>query len=72
MFWSETGELCCIATEESYFVLKYDSEAVAAAAGNPDKVKDKTLFRAFLNTLLRSADADPYMGGRGLGWDHHG
>jgi hypothetical protein len=60
VFWSETGELCCIATEESYFVLKYDSEAVAAAAGNPDKVKDKTLFIlfcAFLNTL---------------GWDHHG
>ncbi len=47
MFWSETGELCCIATEESYFVLKYDSEAVAAAAGNPDKVKDKTLLFSF-------------------------
>ncbi len=48
MFWSETGELCCIATEESYFVLKYDSEAVAAAAGNPEKVKDRTLFVSFL------------------------
>ena len=35
VYWSETGELCCIATEESYFVLKFDSEVVA----NADKEK---------------------------------
>ena len=38
VYWSESGELCCIATEESYFVLKFNPEAVTAAADNKDKV----------------------------------
>ena len=29
VFWSENGELVCISTEDSYFVLRYDAEAVA-------------------------------------------
>nr|CAG4643737.1 EOG090X01FO [Lepidurus arcticus] len=29
--WNEAGELLCICTEDSYFVLKYSSEAVARA-----------------------------------------
>ena len=40
VYWSETGELCCIATEESYFVLKFDSEVVA----NADKEKVGEVF----------------------------
>jgi len=47
VYWSETGELCCIATEESYFVLKYDPEKVAAAADNPDKVSEDGIEDAF-------------------------
>ena len=47
VYWSETGELCCIATEESYFVLKYDQEKVAAAADNPDKVSEDGIEDAF-------------------------
>ena len=42
VYWSETGELCCIATEESYFVLKFDSEVVANA--DKEKVGDDLLF----------------------------
>lgn len=38
VYWSESGELCCIATEESYFILKFNNEAVGAAAENKDKV----------------------------------
>ena len=38
VYWSDNGELCCIATDESYFVLKYDSDIVQAAAENPEKV----------------------------------
>ncbi len=29
VFWSENGELVCISTEDSYFVLRYDADAVA-------------------------------------------
>ena len=28
VFWSENGEMCCITTDESYFVLKYSQENV--------------------------------------------
>lgn len=31
IFWSDSGELVCIATEESFFILKYLSEKVLAA-----------------------------------------
>ncbi|CAB3375712.1 Hypothetical predicted protein [Cloeon dipterum] len=37
VFWSETGELLCIATEDSYFVLKYNADAVTDAA---DRTED--------------------------------
>merc|ERR1712106_927179 len=47
VYWSETGELCCIVTEESYFVLKYQTDAVAAAAENPDKVTEDGIEDAF-------------------------
>jgi len=47
VYWSETGELCCIATEESYFILKYQADAVAAAAENPEKVTEDGIEDAF-------------------------
>merc|ERR1719334_1355130 len=47
VYWSETGELCCIATEESYFILKYQADAVASAAENPDKVSEDGIEDAF-------------------------
>jgi len=47
VYWSENGELCCIATEESYFVLKYDSEAVLAASENKDKITEDGIEDAF-------------------------
>merc|ERR1712117_27404 len=47
VYWSENGELCCIATEESYFVLRYDAEKVAAAAENPEKVTEDGIEDAF-------------------------
>jgi coatomer subunit beta' len=28
VFWSENGELLCLATEDSYFILKFDANAV--------------------------------------------
>merc|ERR1712106_330177 len=47
VYWSETGELCCIATEDSYFILKYQAEAVAAAAENPEKITEDGIEDAF-------------------------
>lgn len=34
VYWSESGQLVCIATEESYFILKFNPAAVAAAREN--------------------------------------
>lgn len=31
VYWSDSGELVALATEDSYFVLRYDSSAVLAA-----------------------------------------
>ncbi len=31
VFWSESGELVCLATDESYFILRFDATAVASA-----------------------------------------
>lgn len=38
VFWSENGEMCCITTDESYFILKYVQENVAAALENKDEM----------------------------------
>lgn len=34
VYWSESGELVCIATEDSYFILKFSAAAVTAAREN--------------------------------------
>lgn len=31
VYWSENGELVCIATEDSYFILKYNETVVSRA-----------------------------------------
>ena len=31
MYWSDSGELVCLASDESYFILKYNAEAVQVA-----------------------------------------
>ena len=38
VFWSENGEMCCITTDESYFILKYVQENVTAALENKDEM----------------------------------
>ncbi len=37
VFWSDNGELCCIATDDSYYVLKYSQTAVNNAMENKDE-----------------------------------
>lgn len=47
IFWSDSGELVCIATEESFFILKYLSEKVAAAQETHEGVSEDGIEEAF-------------------------
>ena len=47
VYWSESGELMCIATEESFFVLKYSTEAVEKARENPESINEDGIEDAF-------------------------
>ena len=47
MFWSESNELVCIATEESFFILKYSQDAVDGAKDNPDAITEDGIEDAF-------------------------
>ncbi|EDV24175.1 uncharacterized protein TRIADDRAFT_26362, partial [Trichoplax adhaerens] len=45
--WSDSGELCCIATEESFFVLKYNQEIVVQTPENDESVTEDGIEAAF-------------------------
>ena len=40
VFWSENGELVCISTDDSYFVLRYDADAVAKSLETKEGLTD--------------------------------
>ncbi|CAB1325949.1 unnamed protein product [Coregonus sp. 'balchen'] len=47
IFWSDSGELVCIATEDSFFILRYLSEKVAASQENNEGVTEDGIEDAF-------------------------
>eukprot|EP00095_Tigriopus_kingsejongensis_P011235 maker-scaffold414_size178625-snap-gene-0.28 protein:Tk11235 transcript:maker-scaffold414_size178625-snap-gene-0.28-mRNA-1 annotation:"vesicle coat complex beta" len=47
VFWSENGDLLCISTEESYFILAYDQNAIAKAAEEQAEESDDGIEAAF-------------------------
>ncbi|KAF7654081.1 hypothetical protein LDENG_00074710 [Lucifuga dentata] len=47
IFWSDSGELVCIATDESFFVLRYLPEKVAAAQESKQATTEDGLEDAF-------------------------
>lgn len=47
IFWSENGELVCIATEESFFILKYSAEAAEQAREDKEKITEDGIEDAF-------------------------
>jgi len=47
IIWSESGEMVCIATDESYFVLKYSPEAVSKAMENKAAIPQEGVEEAF-------------------------
>lgn len=47
IFWSDSGELVCIATDESFFVLRYMAEKVTAALEKKEDITDDGIEDAF-------------------------
>lgn len=47
VFWADTGELVCIATDESFFILKYNSEAVTKAQEDNEGITEDGIEEAF-------------------------
>ncbi|KAL5013705.1 hypothetical protein ScPMuIL_007975 [Solemya velum] len=47
IFWSENGELVCITTEESFFILRYSSEIVERARENKTEITEDGIEDAF-------------------------
>lgn len=40
IYWSDSGKLVCLATEDSFFILSYDSEEVQKAKDNGENAED--------------------------------
>ena len=40
MFWSDNGELICIATEEEFYILRYDAEKAVGEVPDEDGFED--------------------------------
>uniref|UniRef100_A0A668VL45 Coatomer subunit beta' n=1 Tax=Oreochromis aureus TaxID=47969 RepID=A0A668VL45_OREAU len=47
IFWSDSGELVCIATEESFFILRYLADKVTASQENNEGVTEDGIEDAF-------------------------
>lgn len=47
VFWSESGELACLATDDSYFILRYDSSIVAKALETKEGLNEDGCEEAF-------------------------
>ncbi|KAF4525282.1 hypothetical protein B566_EDAN009365 [Ephemera danica] len=46
-FWSESGELLCLATDDSYFILRYNADVVARALETKDAITEDGIEDAF-------------------------
>lgn len=47
VYWSENGDMVCISTEESYFILKYNGEAVQTAQETNQGISEDGIDDAF-------------------------
>ncbi|RNA36252.1 coatomer subunit beta [Brachionus plicatilis] len=64
IYWSENGELVCIACEDSFYVLRYDAEALGRARDNPDLMTEDGIEDAFtvLNEVSESVRTGLWIG----------
>ena len=47
VYWSDSGELVCMAADESYFILKYNPEAVQQAMSTNQGIDEDGVEAAF-------------------------
>lgn len=45
--WSDSGELCAIATDDTIYILKYSSDNVTKAMENKDEISEDGIEEAF-------------------------
>lgn len=64
IYWSENGELVCIACEESFYILRYDTEALARARDNAELMTEDGIEDAFtvLNEVSESVRTGLWIG----------
>lgn len=54
IFWNETGNLVCLATDDCYFILRVDTGAIAAALESKQGLGEDGLEDAFdVSTLVQ-------------------
>ena len=58
VLWSETGEHVCIATDDSFYILRYSSQAVDAAKADPELSTPDGIEDAF--EVSDADDVAPY------------
>ena len=47
VYWSDSGELVCIASEDAYYILKYNAEGVATALSTNQGIDEDGIEVAF-------------------------
>ena len=47
VYWSDSGELVCLAADESYFILRYSAESVAEAQATNQGIDEDGIEAAF-------------------------
>ena len=47
MYWSDSGELVCLASDDTYYILRYSSEAVQEAQQTNQGIDDDGIEAAF-------------------------
>lgn len=47
VMWSDSGELVCVAAEDSYYILQYKAEAVSQAQASNEGIDDDGIEAAF-------------------------
>ncbi|GIY73245.1 coatomer subunit beta' [Caerostris darwini] len=64
VYWSENGELVCIAAEDSFYILKYNTEAIAEAKQHNREVSEDGIEESFdvLGTHLETVKTGLWVG----------
>ena len=47
VYWSDSGELCAICTDDTIYLLKYNPEKVTEAMENKDEISEDGIEEAF-------------------------